>query len=405
LAQALPVFGLAAIAAVLVRPARWLFARARRGGQRLGPAALLGWRRLGADAGLHALLTGATILAVGAGLVAGSVMRTVDRSVEDKATTFLGSDLRVITAAEPVIPPSMAATAVSRANARSGDIAVTILGIDPDSFASAVYWHEDSSDYALAELLNVLQVDDMEGAPLPAVLVGGRLTAPVFTTDGDAVGVDLNIIATADSFPGKAGEPLLVVNREALAADEVPTAQEIWLRDPPPGAVDGLAASGNTVRGSQTVAGVFDPAGTDALRWSLGVLWPFAALVVIGVLVAAGILLGWRRPDRRSGWAMRPPIGEPRREECLATLVALGIPVAVGTVIGGLSGWGVAHLVVDGLDTVDSMDPRAAFAVDLVPALVVVLALVVVVVLSSIAASAGVSRADPLEVNRDDRRR
>ncbi len=405
LAQAFPVFGLGTIAAVLVRPARWLYAHARRGERRSGPAGLLGWRRLGADAGVHALLTGATILAVGASLVAGSVVRTVERAVENKSTTFLGSDLRVVTADEPVISPSMAATPVSRASARSGDTPVTILGIDPDTFASAVYWHEDSSGYTLAELLHVLEVDDMEGAPLPAVLVGGRLTAPVFTTDGEQVGVDLNIIATADSFPGKTGEPLLVVNRDALAADEVPTAQELWLRDPPPDAVDGLAAAGNTVRGSQTVDGVFDPAGTDALRWSIGVLWPFAVLVVIDILVAAGILLGWRRPARRPGWALRPPIGEPRREEFLASLVALGIPVVIGTVIGGLSGWGVAHLVTDGLDTIDSMTPRATLVVDLVPAAIVVFALLAVVVGSSIVAATGVARVDPLEVSRDDVRR
>lgn len=401
LAQAFPVFAIAAVAAVLSRLLTWVYRGARHGAHRLGPATLLGWRRLGADARVHALVTGVAVLAVGSSVVAGSVARSADRAVADKSAVFLGADLRAVTADDPVIPASMTGTPVSRASARSGDLAVTVLGIDPDTFASVVRWDAAASERPLAELLDVLQVDDMEGAPLPAVLVGGRLTDPVFTSDGEPVGVDLNIIATADWFPGKTGEPLIVVNRNALAADEVPTATEVWLRDPPPDAVDALAAAGNTVRGSQTADGVFDPAGTAALRWSAGVLIALAVFAVVAALVTALVLLCWRLPGRRAGWAVRPPIGEPRREEVPAALVALGVPVVIGIAAGALTGWAVARLAVARLDLVDTMAPRASFALDLAPPAIVSLALLAVVVVAAIATASTTGRSDPVEVSRD----
>ena len=171
-AQAFPAFALLAIGAVAVRPLRWVFAHGRHGGRRLGPGLLRGWRRLGADPGRHALLAGAVCVGVGACLVGGSIADTLERAQADKAATFLGADLRVVVDGEPQIPSTVTATPIARTDAMVGDVAVQVLGIDPATFADVVRWHDDASEYPLAELLRVLQVGDMEGAPLPAILVG-----------------------------------------------------------------------------------------------------------------------------------------------------------------------------------------------------------------------------------------
>jgi putative ABC transport system permease protein len=399
LAQAFPFLGLAAVAAVLVRPLRWLLRRARHNGKRLGPSALLGWRRLGADPGRHAFLAGAVALGVGAVVVAGSLTATSDRMLQDKSTTFLGADLRVVTGDRPTIPPGLDGSIVSRVDAQAGEVTVQVLGVDPATLANVVRWRSDAADYPLDELLHVLEVDDMKGAPLPAIVVGGPLTTRSLT-GADGVAIDITPVATADFFPGKTGVPLVVVNRNALAADEVPTSAEVWLRDPPPDATQRFADGGVLVRGSQREADVFDVGSSLAVRWSFQTLWALAALMALVVLVGELLVLAARRRAARSGWVLQHRMGAPRREELWASLLAFGLPAAVGLGIGTLAGWAVVRLTVGHLDTLDNLLPPVRTLWDLAPIGVAAGVALVVVIVGAAAARSGVA-GERTEVIRD----
>jgi hypothetical protein len=385
LADAFPVLTVVAAGAILVRPLRWLLSRGRRGGGHLSPALLLGWRRLGADPGRYAVLGAAVVAGVAATIVASSLGLTTDRMVRDKATTFLGSDLRVVTAGEPVIPDGRAATPVSRVAARAGGAEVQVVGIDPDSFAAAVHWRDDASDYPLAELLAVLEVDDMRGAPLPAIVVGGPVPSATLVADGDSA-IDITPVATARFFPGKTAVPLVIVNRDALAADEVPAAAEIWWHDPPADATRELAAVGNLVRGSQGTADVFDTGSVQAVRWTRQAMWAFAVFVAAAALVGSLHIAATRRHERQAARALARHIGEPAHQELVAALFAAAVPSAIGAAAGLAAGAATIRLLADQLDTAGNLPPPARIAYDLAPAgaaTAVAIGLVIVVAITS----------------------
>lgn len=386
LAEAFPVFALTAIGAVLVRPLRWLLRRGRHGGGYFGVAALLGRRRLAADPGRHALLAGAIAAGVGATIVAASLAATTDRMVADKATTFLGADLRVVTAGEPVIPEGLDGTPISRLTGQVDGTEVQLVGIDPDSFADVVRWREDASDYPLADLLQVLAVDDMRGAPLPAVIVGGPVSGRAIRAD-DGVEVDITPVATAAFFPGKTSVPLVVVNRNALAADEVPAAPEVWLQDPPADATRVLAAAGNLVRGAQGVDDVFAAGSVQAVRWADQVLWAFAAFMAVVFLIGALLIVRSGAADRRAARAIGQRLGEPPNQEFGAALVALGVPAIVGAFAGLAGGLLVARIAAGHLD-VGNLPPPAERILDAAPALPATAVGLGAVVLAAVAARA-----------------
>jgi putative ABC transport system permease protein len=391
LGDAFPAFALLAVGAVAIRPLRWLFTRARHGGGRLSPAALLGWRRLGSDPGRHAVLSAVVAAGVGATIVASSLGLTLDRMVHDKATTFLGADLRVVTAGEPEIPAGLDATPISRVAARAAGNDVQVVGIDPDTFAGAVYWREDASDYPLDELLSVLEADDMRGAPLPAIVVGGPVAARTLTGD-DGVRIDINAVATARFFPGKTSAPLVIVNRDALAADEVPAAAEIWLRNPPPDATRELAAAGNLVRGSQGLGDVFDRGSVQAVRWAGHTLWAFAAFLGGAALVGALHIAAARRRERQAGRAFDRQLGEPAHQELVAALLSLGLPALLGALLGMAGGALTMRLLADQLDPVGNLPPSAHIVYDLTPAVAAAGVALVLVVVAAVASRALVGR-------------
>ena len=138
LAQAFPLLAVAAPLALLVRPARFfVLRRARLAGGKLRPAVLLGIRRAIAEPGVT--LESGPRIGPRCRIVCG-----VDHShrqrrglLDDKAGTYLGSDLVVTTNQVAALPAPLArsGTVVVRTQARSGGLSVDVLGVDSDTFA------------------------------------------------------------------------------------------------------------------------------------------------------------------------------------------------------------------------------------------------------------------------------
>lgn len=399
LAQAFPLLAVAAPVAVLVRPARWLLRRARRSSPNLPTPMLLGWRRIGSDPGPSALVAAAVGLGVGTFLVASSLTASAEQMLRDKANTFLGADLRVVVSGEAHVPDDLTGTVVSRTNARSDGLTVQVLGVDPATFADAVRWRDDASPYSLQQLLDVLMVDDMEGAPLPAIVVGGPLPSTDLTSYNN-LPFEVQSVAEADFFPGKTSVPLIVVNREALGADSIPSASEVWLKDPPPDAAEQLAADGLLVRGQQAAVDVFDVVSFLAVRWSYSAMRAFAVLVGLVTILAQLLVLDARRRTRQASWILSRPMGERPGEELGAAITELGVPFLLGAAVGGLVGWVVVRLSVGELDTLGNLPPPARAVVETGSLGVAVLVGVAAVLVLAAVSLLGVLAAKPMEVMR-----
>jgi hypothetical protein len=220
-------------------------------------------------------------------------------------------------------------------------------------------------------------------------------------TGENGIQIDINAVATARFFPGKTSMPLVIVNRDALAADAVPSAGEVWLRDPPPDATRQLAAAGNIVRGSQGPADVFETGSVQAVRWADHALWAFAAFMGAAALAAALHIVGARRRERQVGRALDRQLGEPAHQELAAALVSLGLPGLIGAVVGAAGGSLTMLLLADHLDSVDNLPPSARVVYDLTPAIAAAGVAVVLVAVAAVASSALVARRPTGEVIAD----
>lgn len=120
-------------------------------------------------------------------------------------------------------------TAVDPEGARES---VTLLAIDPSTFADAVRWDETFADEPLGRILDRLRATG--GGATPAIAVGVPLERPtaVETGSGRAVPLAVEPVADVEAFPGmKRAKPTLFVDAAALAGEDVVgDRRELWVR-------------------------------------------------------------------------------------------------------------------------------------------------------------------------------
>ena len=142
-AQAFPLLAFMGVAVVLRAPVTWVVRRSRRWGSRLPTAVWVALRRIGANPAVSTAVTLVTVMAVGVFAFASSMTSSARRLLDDKATTFLGADaVAEVTEILPV-PAGLDGTVVARYNARSDDVAVDVIGVDPATFARVARWRDD----------------------------------------------------------------------------------------------------------------------------------------------------------------------------------------------------------------------------------------------------------------------
>jgi hypothetical protein len=395
LAQAFPLLGALAAVVVVARPLGFALRRLRRAGRGLPLPALLGVRRIAADPASTVAVMLATALATAIAFQASTLTDSVDRLLDDKASTFVGADLAIVVLGSPPSIDGLGTAATEVVRTQSDDRSLRFLGVDPATFASAVMWRDDASDTSLDELMARLAAD-----PEAAIAVDpegtideGRLTS---TVDGEEITVD--VVGTATFFPRySAGVPMIVVNRAAIG-DRGDRA--ILVSDPVDDAAGVLRANGGRVAYGTSVDEIFDGTNYLSARWSYDTLTAFAAMLAVVTLVAQVLVLEARLRARRVANVLTRPMGMTTRREFGASVIEIGAPLLAGVAAGGLIGWGVASLAIGRLDALRLRQPPAVLVVDatvlaLAGALVVVVALVV----AAISTARTVHR-DPAEVMR-----
>ncbi|HEY7628698.1 MAG TPA: hypothetical protein VH761_16625, partial [Ilumatobacteraceae bacterium] len=356
-AQCFLVFAIIAPLALLGRPIIAALRRLRLAGGSLPPSILTGLRRSLAEPVVTGALLLATALAAGSFTVARLLNDSTTVLLEEKASTFLGSDLSIVTTDVTALDPPFdtSGTIVARAQGHSGNELLDFLGIDRATFAGAVHWREDAAGRGLDELLALLE-PPAEG-PVPAIVVG---TLPSTTVE-NLVHRQLEIqpFATARWFPGvRNGATLVVVDRAALTG-AIPTASEIWLRQPPPGAVTTLSDQGLVVRSARDLSQVFDVTSFRTVRWAYATLSMLGALVGIVVLLTQLLVLDARRQLRQAAHVLTLRMGLTIRGEAIGLVAELGPALVAGGVLGAAVGWGVSRLAVPRLDSLRQLRPPA----------------------------------------------
>ncbi|MBI4935498.1 MAG: hypothetical protein HY828_16580 [Actinobacteria bacterium] len=407
LAMGFPLFGLLAAISVAGALVVMITPRLRLTGARWRRAVRLGWRRVVLEATPLAAVVMSVALAAGCFTLAFALFGGAEQQLRDKATVYVGSDLSVVLFGESEVPDEWAGrtSLTSRVRAQSDGDGLDIAGIDPSTFTDAAVMRSDGSTRSLDDLVSLIDVDPASGSGaegIAAVAVGADLsegdTIDV-TAPGTTEPITLRVVATATFFPTKgSGSPLFVVRRDLLD-DAVPFPSTVLLvRDPPDDALQQLRDQGARMGLVRDADQAFDGSSYSALRWSYV---PLAALGLLFVAVALALQLlvvSARRDQRRIAHALMVRSGFDRRASWTAAVVEVGVPLAVGTVVGVLVALVTSSLSIGRLDPMPTLAPPAEFLMPWTAVLgaVVVLPIWTVVIGWSVVRST--ERGDPMRV-------
>ncbi len=402
LAQSFPLLALATPVAILVRPLRALLRRMRHVGRRLPDAPRLGVRRAVAEPLMAALVVLASAFAAGCLVLSTTLLVSAEQQLVDKATTFVGSDLSVRIIDDIEMPAGLAdrATVVGRVTGNVDGTPVSILAIDPATFAGAVHWKDDPELDGLPGLLERLAA---AGDRAGVIVVGDVPDSFDLVGRTRGVSVPVDVIARLDHFPGFTnGTPMVIIDRSvADAGDLGPFGTSVWVRDPPDDAVQLLRDAGARITNEALrVEDVFDVTSFRAVRWSYSALGAFGVFVAFVVFMMQILAIDARRQRRQAAHVLMRRMGFGRRRLVLAGLVEVSIPLILGVGFGVVMGITVAEASVRRLDTLRQLRPPSVVVVDIGSIVAVGIGTVLAVALLTLLTVVSTARAKPLEVMR-----
>ncbi len=409
LAQAFPQLAVLVPLALLARPLNALLRRSAHAGGRLPVPILLGVRRIAHASGAYTMLTLAIALGVGSFVVSNSLTASAEQMLVDKSQTFVGADMVVRTDDFGDLPGELEgrATQVGAVEGQLDGRRAELLGVDQATFEEVVRWRDDASGSSLATLLEPLSdgppVEAGSDGALPtlrAIVVGPVAGGSTFSTRRGPVAT-IEQVGAARWSPGFSnGTTLVVVDLDALRATGLDVRSSVWLSDPPSDALAMLQAAGIEPGHVDTAEEVFDVTSYKAVGWAYAPLGVFAIMVGCATLMAQLLVLSAGRRARQATWTLTSRMGMRLRDETVAVLTELGIPLLIGGVLGMFFGWLSLRVAVPRFDTLRQLEPPARTVLDVgsvgVAAAAAILTMLALAALSLVA----IVRTRPMEVMR-----
>jgi putative ABC transport system permease protein len=342
-----------------------LVRRLRTAGSAWPHAAYLAGRRgRGGGARLALLLVAASALSIGVLVYAATLTLSVRATLEAKARTFVGSDVAVEGFTRgAVIPADLDATVVDRyEEVLVGGRPVMMLAIDSATFVRGAFWDDSLADEPLDRVVGDL-APGPAGTPVPVVVVGrtlpDRFAFDLFLgAQGRSERFQAQVTERVRAFPGMRANPLVVVDRRALAGLDPARETLLWARGEREQVLAALDRADVRVVGVVTDArDVLDVSSFLATAWTFGFLQALGVLT--GLITAGGLLLylETRQRSRRAAYALSRRMGLSRAAHLGSLLAEVG-----GTLLGGLAiGVGLsyvaARLVYLRLDALPTVPP------------------------------------------------
>ncbi|MEO1064725.1 MAG: hypothetical protein AAFZ07_25180 [Actinomycetota bacterium] len=364
---AFPLVGLIAGVGLVVVGMRWSMRRLRHRGTALPTGLFLAWRRITATDASAVLLSAALGIALGLIVFSTGLVAGLESASDAKAATAVGGRTQVTLNGrlDVELPERTTVVQVLATRSTIGDGRVTVLAIDPDSYADGVSWHPEFGSSA-AEVVAMLE--EPVDADVPAV-AAGRLAAPREAGFGSVSVTSYAIVDAIDAAPltSPVAPTLLVsapaVEQVALDRHESQRPQDIepeeWAfsyRSPlqraravivsqldEPELRTFIEDNDLPLGELETLGDRRDVVGNRAARWTfeyLGVLAAIAGLAAVGTLF---FYLSEQRSRRELSTVMAERMGLRRRTAAVAAVgevlglvvVALLAGTSVGLVLAG----------------------------------------------------------------------
>jgi hypothetical protein len=357
--------------------------RERSGG--LAPPAYLAVQRLAGAPDLSVLLVAASALCIGVFVQAQTVVRSLDRSVEAKARTFVGSEVMAWVAEDTEVPSDarIPVTKVTR-RPRVGALlpserSFDLLSVDAATLAGAAYWNDGYSGRDIEELADALRRPAPTGLP---VVVAGPDPPGIGAIEVGTTRLPVHVVAATEAFPGMISKrPLLVADAGALVEAAGGSqailggsnaTTELWIRA---GRAEALA---ELSRLDVPVFQVTAAEEVEDIPYIATVIDTFLVLNALGlgtlVLVLASLLvyLQARQRSQIVSYGLSLRMGLDPRGHRRSLVLELGSMLAAGAVLGGGLAVAASFLMVPRLDPLGAIPPEPA--VDLPVVRLVVLA-------------------------------
>lgn len=352
-----PMLFLLGAAVLVARLLALLVPALRRGARSRSPGWFLAINRATASRLVSAGVLVTVSLPVAVLVYSSALTSTSQTTLEAKAGVVVGSDVALIATDRLARTPGTDAvgTIVDRypsASVQGRD--VTVLAVDPDTFARWAYWDPRFAAAPLQDLLDQLRT--AHGGPVRAVAIG--LPAGVTTVDFGDQDVPVEVVATAATFPGRRlPDPIVVVDAAALGDIDRSHAQvsEIWSTRSE-AAVRAALPAGTLIQRVQDRSTVFRVANFLSVAWTFDYLRALAALV--GIVAVGGLLLyvETRQRGRVASYALARRMGLAKRAHLGSLFAELGSLLGIALLVGLTLGW-VAVLTVYGSIELDPSRP------------------------------------------------
>jgi putative ABC transport system permease protein len=361
-------------------------------------------RRVARNRAANLGLLAATALATGVLVYAATMGGSLHATLDAKAKTFVGSDVEADVARDQQLPPALAgrATVVHvHRDARLGGEPVTVVGIDPATFADAAFWDDTFADRSLATLLDDLR--PTTGA-VPVLVTGLDVDGPTRLEVGQGLPAELTVTEAAhvEAFPGmRKVRPTVFLLDRALADEQVVGVDtELWVRGDRARSLDELHRLGIAFEETRTVTDVVDGSAFVTVSWTFGFMRSLG--VAAGLLAVGGVAvhLDARRRERLLGHAFLRRMGLRAAQHRLALLAELVASVLVGAVLGLVAAVAGADLAHGRIDPVPAFAPAPLLRVSASAAVAAGVGSLVVVAVATVVAHVRTERDDPVEVLR-----
>jgi putative ABC transport system permease protein len=272
---------------------------------------------------------------------------------------------------------------------------VTVLGIDPATFA----------DYAYVDRAQATQAQRLPSVVDAAVLVHAPAALAPGTVRIGTTRIPVHVIARDDVFPGLPGstQPMLVLDRGSLAHIDpaVDRGNEVWTSAAQVDAVSRvIARDGYTVLTQFAAQVRVTNSGLLPVTWIFGYLRALA--VLIGAVAIAGTVfaLSARTRRRAVAYVMSRRMGLTKRAHLRSLLIELGLVVGLGWLLGTAAGLGGYLLLLGSLDVAPQLPPGALFDLPMATLLLTAAAVAALITIAAGGAHAGAERTPPAEILR-----
>ena len=409
LVVAFPLLFLIGTSVLLVRLLAAALPRLGRRAGRLGPGWYLAARRVTASRVVSVVLLAAASTPIAVLVYAAGLTQTSQYTLDAKAALFNGSDVAVQsvdplkrTAETDAIGTVVVRYLYGEVPGQTDD--VSVLAIDPDTFARTAFWDRRFADESLDDLLDKLRAPTADGR-VPALVIPD---GPAFESDFDVrLGrstAKLEVVAEPRLLPrppgGGAdggGGPVPARRRGPLRRHHQRAVEPGRPGRPRRPAVTAQQARIYTLTSRDSV---FQAANFLGVSWTFGYLTALAALV--GLVAVGGLLLylETRQRGRMASYALGRRMGLTRGTHLRSLLAELGVLLGLAWVIGAGLAWAAVLMVYGRLDIDPGRLPGPLLTVPTAAFAGSAAAVVVVVVLAALYAQRSADRADVAEVLR-----